>query len=275
MRNFLAFILILCSLISFGQNKFDTSKEIGLSVGTSYYLGEINRQHFGGRLNVGGGIFFRNNFSRRWGMKLAVQYGKIEAFDEDSDDAWQVNRNLQFQNQIIEGSAQVELNYRDYQIGSKEDFWTPYLFIGLGYYSMNPKADYNGTLYELQPLGTEGQGTTAGDERYKLSGVSIPMGIGFKVNVYGIIALNLEWGMRRTFTDYLDDVSTNYASPAVLEDENGAIALLLADRSLQQEGAFGDNDGLKRGDPGLKDMYSFVNFTIAIRIDKKPSSCWK
>jgi len=275
MRIFLAFILILCSLLSYGQNKFDTSKEIGLSVGTSYYIGEINKSHFGGRLNVGGGMFFRNNFNRRWGLKFAVQYGKIEAFDEDSDVAWKQNRNLQFQNSILEGSAQVELNYKDYQVGSKEDFWTPYLFIGLGYYSMNPKADYKGTLYELQPLGTEGQGTTEGDERYSLSGMSIPFGVGFKVNVYGIIALNLEWGMRRTFTDYLDDVSTNYANPAVLEDENGVISALLADRSLQQEGALGDNTGVKRGDPGIKDMYSFVNFTIAIRIDKKPTSCWK
>lgn len=276
MKYFFSILMCLSFLLVKGQGKkFDTSKEIGLSVGTSYYLGDINRNHFGGRLSVGGGVFFRNNFNRRWALRLGVHYGKVSAFDEDSDDAWQQNRNLSFQNEIIEGSAVMELNYKEYQVGSREDFWTPYLFGGIGYFSMNPKAEYRGNLYALQPLGTEGQGTSQGDNLYELSGVSIPMGLGFKLNVYGIIALNLEWGIRRTFTDYIDDVSTNYANPAVLEEENGFLSTVLADRSIEQEGPFNDNDGVKRGDPGNNDLFSFVHFTIAIRIDKKPNSCWK
>lgn len=255
--------------------KFETSKEIGLSVGTSYYLGEINQQHFGGRLNIGGGAFYRNNFNKRWGLRLGIHYGRVSAFDEDSDDAWQQNRNLSFENPILEGSAIMELNYREYQVGSRDQFWTPYLFMGIGYFSMNPQAEYNGNLYDLQPLGTEGQGTTEGEERYRLSGVTIPMGVGFKINIFSILALNFEWGMRRTFTDYIDDVSTSYINPQVLEDENGVIASLLADRSFQQEGAFGDNTGVKRGDPSKNDLYSFAHITLAIRIDKKPTSCWK
>ena len=271
--------MIICLLVvsvSMAQSRFDSSKEIGLAVGTSYYIGDLNPdKHFGGRLNIAGGLTYRNNINRRWTVKASVLYGKLEAYDEDSDDPWQVNRNLHFINEIYEGSLQIELNYFNYQIGSKGDFWTPYLFAGIGYRSMNPQAEYEGNLYDLQALGTEGQGTTEGDDPYALTGVVLPFGVGFKLNVWKRIAINLEWGMRKTYTDYMDDVSTTYVNPAVLAEENGVLSALLADRSIQQDGLNGDNDGIQRGDPGRNDWYNFTTFTLAFRIDKTPTTCWK
>ena len=81
--------------------------------------------------------------------------------------------------------------------------------------------------------------------------------------------------MRKTWTDYFDDVSGAYVSPSVLEEENGQLSAFLADRSVVQEGAEDQNAGLQRGDPGRKDWYNFTTVTLSIRLGKSPTSCWK
>jgi hypothetical protein len=271
-----AIVLILLPFILFSQtNPKDKSKEIGLVVGTSYYIGDLNQQHFGGRLHPGGGLMFRNNLNRRWSLRGSVIYSKFGAYDADSPDYWQRNRNLHFENVLIEGSFVAELNYFEYQVGDKNDFISPFLFLGLSYYDMTPKAELNGNWYELAPLGTEGQGLPGAPEKYRTAGLAIPMGAGLKVNLASIIAINLEWGMRRTYTDYLDDVSTYYADPLELEELNGDLAVLLADQSLVKEGVGGTNAGMQRGDQGRRDWYNFTHITLSFRIDKKPGTCWK
>ena len=268
----LAFLpVVLCAQ----TNPRDKSKEIGLIAGTSYYIGDINQQHFGGRLHLGGGLMYRSNIDKRWSLKGSLIYSKFSAYDADSDDYWQRNRNLHFENVLIEGSFQVELNYFEYQVGDKNDFISPYLLLGLAFYDMTPKAELNGNWYELAPLGTEGQGLPGAPERYRTSGMAIPMGAGVKVNIASILAINFEWGMRRTYSDYLDDVSTYYADPVDLEEQNGNLAVLLADQSLVKEGSDGTNAGMQRGDQGRRDWYNFAHLTLCFRIDKKPGTCWK
>jgi hypothetical protein len=274
-RSFFILIILLSSLsISAQKNKYDRSKEIGLLAGTSYYLGEIvPYRHFGTTLKLGGGLSFRNNFDKRWTLKASVLYGHVEAYDSNSDIAWNINRNLHFRNQFIESSLQVELNYFQYQIGS-EDWISPYLFLGLAYTSMRPQANYNGVWYELQPLGTEGQGTEEGEAKYNTNIMAMPLGMGVKVNIYAIFGFSLEWGVRRTFTDYFDDISGNYVDPEFLRDMNGVPAATLADQSLAPALPDGTNVGVQRGDPGRKDLYFFVMGSLNVRIDKKATSCW-
>lgn len=274
-------VIIFCFAVSQGfaqSKKFERSKDIGLLVGSSYYIGEVNPyKHFGTRLNPGGGISFRNNWDRRWGIRGSLLYHSIEAWDEDSDDPWIRNRNLHFKNQIVEGSLQFELNFFPYQLGNKSYPMTPYLFAGVSYFNMRPQANYNGTWYELQPLGTEGQGTIYGGDKYKTSLMSVPFGVGFKTNIWAIFGFSLEWGVRKTWTDYFDDISGKYVSPELLEDESGTLAARLSDTSLQREIADPDgnhNGGLQRGDPGRKDYYFFFMGSLNIRIDKKATTCW-
>ncbi len=273
-------ILILFPVVAFSQkNKYEKSKDFGILFGTSYYIGEINPyKHFGTTLKPGGGISFRNNFNRRWTMKASMLYGVIEAWDKDSDDPWIRNRNLSFRNQILEGSLQFELNFFPYQLGNKQFPMSPYLFGGIAYFNMKPMGQYKGTWYELQPLGTEGQGTEYGGDKYKTSLLSVPFGVGFKSNLFAIFGFSLEWGVRKTFTDYIDDISGKYVDPGVLEDLSGQLAATMSDRSLQKEipdGNSRNNSGLQRGDPGRKDYYFFVMASLNIRIDKKATSCWE
>ncbi len=270
-------IAILISASVWAGNDKDKSRSIGFAGGTAYYLGEINRNHFGGELKFGGGIFYRENIDRRWSFNFGVNYMEIGAYDSKSTDLWKVNRNLHFRNRMYEISGLVELNFFPYQIGSASEFFTPYLFLGMAYYKMNPEAQYGDGWLPLQPIGTEGQGTTAGTPtKYNLGGLAFPYGFGLKMNITGRLAFNVTYGMRSASSDYLDDVSTIYADPAVLRDEsdNGQLAIEFGDQSIEQIGFNNSNANVERGDPTNNDFYAFTTFALTLRIDKKPGTCW-
>jgi len=272
-------LMLLSVPLAAQKNKFERSKDVGLLFGTSYYIGEINPyKHFGTKLKGGGGISFRNSYNRRWTLKSSILYHVIEAWDSYSEDPWIRNRNLSFRNQIIEGSVQGELNFFNYQLGNREFPVSPYLFAGLAYFRMRPMAQFRGTWYELQPLGTEGQGSELGGDKYKTNMFSVPFGLGLKTNLFAIFGLSIEWGVRKTWTDYLDDISGKYVDPGRLADVNGQLAAELSDRSILPEipNPEGDNNGgLQRGDPGRKDFYFFSMVSLNIRLDRKATTCWE
>ncbi|MBK8685670.1 MAG: hypothetical protein IPN26_12115 [Bacteroidetes bacterium] len=77
-------------------------------------------------------------------------------------------------------------------------------------YYFNPKAELNGSWIALKNLDTEGQGTA----RYKRKNYSrvqanMPFGFGIKAAM-SKTSIDLKWGLRKTWTDYLNDVSTTY-----------------------------------------------------------------
>ena len=277
----IAFRIVLVSfalvfaLPASAQRKFEQSKTMGLSFGTGYYLGELNPNgHFKGRLQPGFGGFLRYNLTRQFGIRAALNQTRLRYHDADSDDPWIANRNLHFRNAITEGSVVAEFNYSRYQIGNTKDRFTGYLFAGLSLYSHMPEAEIDGIWYELQPLGTEGQGTTVGGGRYSTTGFAVPFGFGFKWNLGHFSALNIEWGMRRTWSDHLDDVAGYYASLAVLEDESGPLSEMLSEERLEIEGTLEDPAGQMRGYNGLDDRFAMVQVSLTFRIDKSPTTCW-
>ncbi len=67
-------------------------------------------------------------------------------------------------------------------------------------------------------LRTEGQGFTeyATRKEYKLMSMNIPIGVGVKYFMSENVNISFEIIHRKTFTDYIDDVSTpNYVDPAL------------------------------------------------------------
>lgn len=271
-RLLLLFVILVGSLTVGAQVKSkDKSKELSLSAGTAYYIGEINpSKHFGTREKLALGIAIRSNLNKRWAIRTGLNYGHIEAFDSDSKDLWQQNRNLNFRNKFFEGSVIAELNFFNYQINSKHNI-SPYLFWGAAIFRMNPEGMYNGYWHSLQPAGTEGQGLAGKDPLYKTTGFTMPMGAGLKCNISGLMGFSIEWGMRKLYTDYFDDISGTYANPTLLSAARGQLATHLADPSLIQQN--NNNAYLQRGDPGRKDLYFFCMASLNIRIDKKGNSC--
>jgi hypothetical protein len=65
---------------------------------------------------------------------------------------------------------------------------------------------------DLKPLRLEGQGMSEhpGRKEYSLTSLEIPMGFGAKYYLRENMYVGLEVLHRKTFTDYIDDVSTTY-----------------------------------------------------------------
>lgn len=267
-------LFILTLLLSMTTIVKSQRHELGLFVGGSYYIGDINpKKHFA-QPNLAFGGVYRYNFTPHWAVKFNAYHGKIEG--DDAVIKHYRSRNLSFRSNLTEIGATVELNFFKYMTGNKQMPASPFIFAGLSYYRFNPQALYQGEWYNLQPLGTEGQGTTAYPDRlpYSLGGISIPFGVGAKFSLGKNISLGLEWGMRKTFTDYLDDVSTTYPDLVILSAENGPIAAALSDRTIWGIGEVPTpNVGKQRGDSSNNDWYSFAGVTFTFKFGKSKEKC--
>ncbi len=249
--------------------------ELGPMVGASYYIGELNPYaHYNQNTRPAGGLIFRTLLNSRFALKFNAFYGQVQGFDSQSGNAFRRNRNLHFRSDLLEVGGNIELNFFEYETGEDKNPYTPYLFAGIAYFRMNPKAKYNGEWYELRSLGTEGQGTSARPEskQYSLDQIALPFGLGFKADLNGTICLAVEWGFRKTYTDYLDDVSTTYAPSSVLAEENGGLAAQLADRRKEKTGE-GFPVGGQRGNPATKDWYSFSGVSLTFVLGGRSSEC--
>lgn len=251
-RFILCFALILSLSFSASAQK---GWEAGGWLGVSYYFGDLNTSFDLTRPGMAAGVAARYNFNERVCLKFSGNYGNVSADDAESQNPFEQARNLSFQSVLADATAQVEFNFFPYEHGSKDNFYTPYLFAGLTAFYYNPITEYEGELIELRALGTEGQ--FKGEEYYSVSG-ALAYGAGFKIDLSYRWSLNFEISGRRLFTDYLDDVSTVYADKDELEEIHGELAVALSDRSILIDGVNEGEIGLpgrQRGNSVDKDTY--------------------
>jgi len=57
-------------------------------------------------------------------------------------------------------------------------------------------------------------------KKYELTQFAIPLGVGFNIALREKAHLGFEMGFRKTFTDYLDDVSGQYPDVESLKSDN-------------------------------------------------------
>ncbi len=262
---------IIVSLIFLGYilNGYSQVPEFGGMAGGSYYIGDLNPTGHFENTKFSGGIFYRNQIkkSKRLSFRFQLMYGKVEAFDSKSESERLVNRNLNFQSKILEIGPLIEFHYLKYEVGSRRYRGTPYLFLGLTYFKMNPMGQYEGNWIELQSLGTEGQGTSQNSKKpYNLNQLSIPVGVGVKFNLSSRVSMGIEYGVRKTFTDYLDDVSGNYVDASLLHEESGLLAAQLSDPSLENQNLRNSNEGYSRGNAQNKDWYYMFGISLSFRL---------
>ena len=266
-------LLIVTFVFSFSTKaqQFKPNTEIGILLGTSYYLGDLNTTHFNQPLPAVG-LIIRKNIDKRFVYKAEVMYLNIQSDERSSEDTIAKNRGLHFKSPIYELSGQVEFNFLPYQPGNPLYNWTPYVYSGISIFHFNPQAENkNGEWVNLQELGTEGQGTTLfpEKEKYSLIQYSIAMGGGFKIAVNPSFNIILEYGARKTFTDYLDDVSTTFVGgvgdPYPLDMSQEAIAM--------SDPEFTHIRGDQRGDPDKKDWHSFAGITLSFRLNNNSKGC--
>ena len=233
--------------------------------GGSYYIGDLNQKKHFIYSKPAGGLIVRYNLSTRHSMRFTASYGQVQGIDASADDAYQINRNLSFSSSIIEVAVGFELDLIKYRINDMKYPFSPYLFYEIAYFRMNPIVKNTfGDEISLQELGTEGQGTPLNPKKqYSLNQISIPLGIGIKFNLKERVAVSFEYGIRKTFTDYLDDVSGNYVNSAQLAELKGPLAAELADPSLNNQSS--STLGLNRGNSNTKDWYVMYGAMITFK----------
>lgn len=235
-------------------------RELGIIGGGSYYIGDLNpRGHFmNSKPSVG--IFYRQSFSYRYALRAGFNYGQIGADDSKSKEADQVERNLNFVSNLYEFHALAEFNFVEYRIGSKDHRFSMYVFGGLAAYYFNPKSNIGNGMESLRTYNTEGQ-----SESYRKIQMSVPFGVGFKMNLGSGAGLSMEWGPRRTFTDYLDDVSGSY--PANMSQTGNTFT----NRSLNGSA----KPGSMRGNPGTRDWYFYYGISLNFKLREAHRPCYK
>lgn len=246
------------------------SAEMGVFAGVATYKGELSQSLFNTKFPKPAiGLLYRKNLNNHWAHRIGFTYGTIVADDARSGDEHRQRRNLSFRSSLTDLHYCLEFNFFKYQIANPETRFAPFIFAGFNVFMFNPQAELNGEWIDLQPLGTEGQGTGAYPDRdkYKRFQVAIPFGGGFKFKLTRRFGMTLEAGVRRTFTDYLDDVSTTYADKDVLMAERGETAVLLSDRSPDATNL--NQTGRQRGNASDKDWYMFTGLSLNYTLSKK------
>lgn len=268
MKNVLTILFVLLTINLFGQYHNGKSRsELGVMVGGSYYIGDLNQFAHFRNTHLALGILYRYNINPRLSFRANLTYGLVGGSDGRSKTETLRQRNLSFSSTIFELGAGVEFNYFPFQLGHDRYKGTAYLLAEIGVFQMNPKANYNGQEVELRTLGTEGQGTSLNSKGYySLTQLCLPLGVGVKLSLGKVVGLNFEFGIRKTFTDYLDDVgSESYVDPVALAAENGPLSAALSNRSGVPYG--------NRGNSSTQDWYVFSGMMITFRLGK-PDKCY-
>lgn len=236
--------------------------EAGGAVGVSHYFGDLNTDLSLSDPGLAFGAIARYNFSNRWSSRLWLGYSQVSAYDNDSRNIYEQARNLHFRSNVIDGALGLEFNFLQYNHGSRDHFFTPYVFGSFLVSSFNPQAELDDVWVDLRDYGTEGQFT--GDEYYTTA-LGISYGIGLKLDLTYEWSINFEINARQLFNDYLDDVSTVYPDMEDLEDLRGIDAVRLSDRSILIEGVNDQQigeEGRFRGNSSDNDQYAAITFGL-------------
>lgn len=282
------------SLLISGEN---VKYEVGFNIGPSFFLGDLGGHKGKGKRFIKDVNFpltqimtgvFATCYPNKWlGIRAAAQYGKLSGEDKiintkGNDELYRKQRNLDFRSNIGEVYLAAEI-FPTMLLNKDESDFTPrvvpYAVIGVGYFHFNPQgsltdANGNKTWYYLRPLHTEGEGFPEYPERkeYSLSKINIPMGVGMKYFLSDRVNISFEILLRKSFTDYIDDVSTTYINPDLfnkyLSPKDAVIARQIADKvfAIVNPGLSRNSPGTQRGNPNQNDSYftTFLKFGIRL-----------
>ena len=201
--------------------------------------------------------------------------GQIGGEDGDAPLDSRKKRNLSFDSPLYEIGVNVEVSLNSFIKKLDKYGINIYYTSGVNIFNFSPKTSLRlpsgkYELIDLQPLGTEGQGISGYDEKYKLTQINIPFGIGVKFQLFDNIELGFEFAPRMTFTDYLDDVSESYVSYNDLIAAGRPLAAQLANRTGEYLGTGPINipTGTQRGNPNDNDWYFFGSTFISYNFGK-------
>jgi len=288
LRNIYILVFVTISLVTYSQSRNRYKYELLGGIGPTNFLGELggaNRigTHFvqdfdlsATRFCVNGGLKYKNH--PYFGFKVMLAFAMLSGNDALTKEKFRYNRNLNFRAPVLELAVQGEFYFLTekskalYKISGinkkkREKGFTAYIFTGVGGFLYIPQAKYNGKWYKLRKLYTEGEGLSGGPEQYSSFNICIPIGMGGRYSLDKKCSVGGEISVRKTFTDHIDDVGTNYYDQAKPAEAYGPVAAALANPNL------GDIPGVtnatfQRGEPKYKDAYMFFTVTVGYKFTK-------
>lgn len=181
--------LILGILLTFTSSSlFAQRSEIGFGLGTFNYTGDLARTYNFLNSKPAGTLFYRSNVSKVVSFRAAISAGKIGASDSKRPiDPFAQRRNASFNLFLMEASTVMEYHFLNWRDTKHILRFTPYLFGGLALFGIS--------------------GNSAKTTEYSNVQGAIPFGVGIKYIVNPKWYVALEFGARKTFFDYLDNIS--------------------------------------------------------------------
>ena len=263
MKKFSSIIFLLFPAIVFSQ-----SLRVSLGTGISNYSGDIQQKYVttqGSKMmfSTGASIDLNNHLL----VRADVSFTNLGADDKNNLNPALTARNLNFKTSLVDYSLVAEyslLSLQKYKL-------TPYIFAGIGAFHFNPfTTDSAGGKIYLKPLSTEGQGLSEYPDRenYKLTQFNIPYGAGIKWAVSDDLHLGMEMSLRKIFTDYVDDVSTNYVDKDILLAKVGTNAVSFSYRGdeLKNQNLPYPSVNSIRGNSSNNDAYYFARIRLELRM---------
>lgn len=237
--------------------------EIGAMLGGALYSGDLSPSEFGlyfDEVRPAGGIFGRIHLNRALALRAGVNMGRIGG-QGNIPQGGTVFR-PSFRNNLLEFSLVGEVY--PFTIGNGGFQFKPYLFGGGAVFRSNPQGKFDGSIIDLQMLGTEGQGLEGYDDPYSLTQFSLPFGGGIKFVINDTWTIGAEIGWRKTFTDYLDDIGSTTVNYQDVYNGNGELAALFSNALIS--GPEVGDVSYKRGGE-FNDWYYMGGITVSYIID--------
>lgn len=238
---------------------------IGIAGGLANYNGDLLDKLYPDRITNGfiGGTVHYELFDRLL-LRGAYIFARVNGSDTHSEKQNLRLRNLQFESAVSEFSVAGEY----YIFNLDETRFSPYAFAGLAVFHFDPYTyDSTGKKYFLKPLSTEGQGIYPEKKNYSHWQPAIPFGGGIRIAITENLRLGIEFGLRKLFTDYLDDVSTTYPDYNDLLLARGQTAVDFSYRGDEVTGGSPvfPNKNTQRGSSRQKDVYYFTGLNLTFR----------
>ncbi len=179
-------LFTLASLFLLTTHLFAQRSEIGFGVGTFNYTGDLVRTYDFKYSKPAATAFYRSNLSKVVSFRAGITAGKVGA-SEKPIDPFAVNRNASFDVFLLEASTVMEYHFLNWRETKRFVRFTPYLFAGLGIFGLSGNNDKR--------------------EEYSNVQGAIPFGGGVKYIYNPKWYISLEFGVRKTFFDHLDNIS--------------------------------------------------------------------
>ena len=176
MKRYKLLFLLSFTILASNAQRFT---DIGIIGGTSVYFGELNQSNYLYNPTPFMGGFFRVNINKRVAVRVNGNYINLSGNYADYDDGLLFNRTAPtFPNRVIDFNSQVEYNWLPYITGEDKLMNSIYVSGGLGY-----------SLISNSP-----------------NSLTLPFGLGFKINLSDRLSSGFEWSFRKTFTDAIDGI---------------------------------------------------------------------